>query len=102
MRIADREGATPDRASHSSFWVTNEGLSLFVLMWKMDQFIELPSIREKYREYWSRLWRSYMRAEEQSKATTKPYIFHTMTKAHSLAVTQIIFEVIDLIREENK
>ena len=103
MRTADPEGETPGRASPCLSQVSDEGLSLLGRMWKVDHFVELPSIREKYRDSWSRLWRSYTRLEEQSlEATAKPYIFHTMTNAHNLAVTEIIFEVIKLLREENQ
>ena len=72
-------------------------------MWKVDQFVELPSIRDKYKESWFRLWRPNTRFEEQSpEATKKLQIFHTITRARSLAATQIIFEVIKLLHEDDQ
>ena len=103
MTDADYEGATLGRASSLAVWVTNEGLSLFGSMWKVDQFVELPSIRDKYQESWSRLWRPNIRHEEQSLDARKNlHTFHTMTRIRYLAATQIIFEVIKLLHKEDQ
>ena len=103
MTDADFRGATLGRASSLAFWVTNEGLSLFGSMWKVDQFVELLSIRDKYKESWSRLWRPNTRLKKQSlEATEKNHTFHTITRAHSLAATQIIFEVMKLLQKEGQ
>ena len=72
-------------------------------MWKIDHFVELASIKHKYRESWARLWRPSTRLKEQSlEATEEPYRFHKVSRVHWLAVTQIIFEVIELLRAENQ
>ena len=102
MRERDAEGATLGRTHPPIFWATNEGLSLFGFMWKIDHFVELPSIRDKYKESWSTLWRSTTSHEEQSReATAEPPIFHDLTGVHFRAATHIIFELIELLRSEN-
>ena len=72
-------------------------------MWKIDRFVEMPSIKHKYKESWARLWRPSTRLEEQTlEVTEKPYIFQQVSRAHWLAVTHIFFEVIELLREKNQ
>ena len=103
MRYADPEGATLGRTAPFGFLVTSTGLSLLAFLWKVDQFVELPSIRDKYRESWSRLWRLNTKLEKQSlQARETPYTFHNVSRATSLASTQIIFEVIELLHKENQ
>ena len=81
---ADPEGATPGRTATIGFSVTNKGLSLLGFLWKVDRFVELSSIRDKYRESWSRLWRSNTKL------------------GRNRASTQIIFEVIELLHNESQ
>ena len=102
-RNADPDGATHGRASPATFRTTNEGLSFLGFMWKVDHFVELPSLKDKYGESWSRLWHSNTALGlESPKATAKPHTTPRMSKAHWLATTQIIFEVIELLRERNQ
>lgn len=100
---ADPEGATPGRTATIGFALTNKALSLSGFLWKVDRFVELSSIKEKYRESWSRLWHSNTKLGEQSLQAMGPsYIFKEGTGAHELASTQIIFEVIELLQKESQ
>ncbi len=102
-RNADPDGATLGRVSPATFRITNEGLSLLGFMWKVDHFVKFPSLKDKYGESWSRLWHSNTTLRLKSPdATPKTYSTHEMSKAHWLAITQIIFEVIELLREGNQ
>lgn len=84
VTYADPEGATSGRTATVGFSVMNKGLSLLAFLWKVDRFVELSSIRDKYGESWSRLWRS----------NTK--------HGRNRASTQIIFEVIELLHNESQ
>ena len=105
MREADPGGATLGRAHPPLFWATKKGLSLFGFMWKIDQFVEVPSIRDKYKESWSTLWRSNTRRLAwllRKAKQEKPPFFDLLTRAEYLAATHIIFELIELLRNENQ
>lgn len=98
-KYADPEGATPGRIAIIGFSATNKGLSLLGSLWKVDRFVELPFIRDKYRESWSRLWRLNTKLEAQSlQAKEPPHIVYGATRAS----TQIIFEVIELLHNESQ
>lgn len=96
---ADPEGVTPGPTATIGFSVTNKGFSLLGYLWKVDRFVELYSIRDKYRESWSRLCRSNRKLEEESLQAMGPSgVSHGMIRAS----TQIIFEVIELLQSESQ
>ena len=102
-KTADPGGATFGRVAPITFQVTNNGLSFPGFLWKIDHFVSLTSIKDKYAESWLRLWRSKTKLEQQSlQAREKLHTFHKRSKVHWLAITQILFEVIGLLREENQ
>ena len=102
-RIVDPEGATFGRVAPVTFKVTNKGLSLRGFLWKIDQFISLTPIKDKYAESWLRLWRPNTKIEQQTlQVTAKAHAFHKTSRLHWLAITHILFEVIRLLREENQ
>lgn len=98
----DSRPSLPYLFSGNKRWALNPGLN-WGFMWKIDHFVELASIKHKYRESWARLWRPSTRLKEQSlEATEEPYRFHKVSRVHWLAVTQIIFELIELLRAETR
>lgn len=100
---ADPGGATPGRASPFSIRVTKDGLSTRGFLWRIDHFVELASIKHKYKESWARLWRRSKGLEERSlKASEEPHLLRKWSRVHWLAATQIVFEVIDLLRAKNE
>ena len=101
--MTDPEGATFGRVAPATFKVTNKGLSLPGFLWKIDQFVSLTPIKDKYAESWFKLWRPNTKLEQPSlQATEKPHIFHKTSRLHWLAITHILYEVIRLLREENQ
>ena len=99
----DPGGQNLGRVVPITFRVTNKGLSLPGFLWKIDHFVSLNSIKDKYAESWFRLWRSNTKLEQRSlQATEKLHTFHKMSRVHWLAITHILFEVIRLLREENQ
>ena len=102
-RVVDPEGATFGRVTPVLFKVTNKGLSLRGFLWKIDEFVSLTPIKDKYAESWLRLWRPNTKLEQQSlQATAKPHAFHKTSRPHWLVITDILFDVIRLLREENR
>ena len=98
-KTADPEGATFGRVAPVTFQVTNNGLSFPGFLWKIDHFVSLTSIKDKYAESWFRLWRLKTKLEQRSLQATE---FHKTSRVHWLAITHILFEVIRLLREENQ
>ena len=102
-KIADPGGPNFGQDNPVTFGVTSKGLSLPGFLWKIDHFVELPTIKDKYAVSWSRLWRSKVKLEEQSlEATEKPYNLYEMSRTHWLAITHILFEVILLLRKDDQ
>ena len=102
-KTTDPGGATFGRVAPATFKVTNKGLSLPGFLWRIDQFVSLTPIKDKYAESWFKLWRPNMKLEQPSlQATEKPHIFHKTSRLHWLAITHTLYEVIRLLREENQ
>ena len=102
-KSADPGGPNFGQDNPVTFEVTSKGLLLPGFLWKIDRFVALPTIKDKYAVSWSRLWRSKTKLEEQSlEATGKPYKLYEMTRTHWLAITHILFEVILLLRMDDQ
>ena len=99
-------GPTMGRDSSLTYRLTNEGLSLLGLLWKIDCFIEIASIKDKYRESWSRLWCTNDQGEKRSSNMTEEWYGHRSKQERDrsrwLATTHIFFEVLMLLRAERQ
>ncbi|KAL0257628.1 hypothetical protein SLS55_006791 [Diplodia seriata] len=77
--------------------ISDRGLSFPGLLWRVDEFISLAPIKDKYAEPWFRLTRSNNdpKLKSKGKQTNSP----AMSRNHRLAATQILFEILMFLRE---
>ena len=99
-KFVDPEGATFGRVAPVTIRVTNKGLSLPGFLWKIDQFVSLTPVKDKYAESWFRLWRPNTKLEQRSLQAMDA--FHKTSRIQWLAITHILFEVKQLLREETQ
>lgn len=86
--------------------ISAQGLSLQGLLWKVDEFIGLPAIKDKYAEPWSRVSRARNDRNVDSNETEhrmKPFPDPTdFIRRCQLAATEILFEILMSLCEKGR
>lgn len=102
LNPAGPTAGTTVAASH----ISAQGLSLQGLLWKVDEFIGLPAIKEKYAEPWSRVSRArndHNVDSNEMEHRMKPFPDPTdFIRRRQLAATEILFEILMSLCEKGR
>ncbi|KAH8589924.1 hypothetical protein B0O99DRAFT_676412 [Bisporella sp. PMI_857] len=105
--VFNPSGPTIRRNNPLMYSLSKKGFALPSVLWKIDEFVDMTPIQERYRESWDDLQTSYKRQSRKISIAAKKEqsVIDRGTvetaRNHWLATTHLLFEIISFLRESN-